>query len=449
MPLNRAASGTSPKKQNKGSQGLLPERPFYTFPTTHRRRTPVAGRQTQMGRLRLSLVGLVVLLIMMMTAWLRTTETMVHRQQTLLTACRSHVLFTYLDSALGDTRVAASDYIRLGTTDQWDRSERSFAEVHKALDAIQKQSLLSQSSQSSVRERYTDLLPRIYLYLKTLKEGVRLRRDRRRQSALTLLSDSDASYARLLPLSLRLRTESESLLAQLTGEIEQEAENLRANMWLWASLVTVILGAAGLFFSRDLKVRTFKEQELRRANRTLTRLAEQDSLTGLKNRRSLEDELHTEWARARRWRTPLSLLIVDVDKFKEYNDTFGHQAGDEALKQVADLLRREERLSGCYVARYGGEEFAVLLPQAEPEEAARIGERVRASFESASWQGRPVRASIGAATLTPGIRGNVSDVETLLYEADGALYQAKREGRNQVVHASDLFPFPATPALPA
>ena len=163
--------------------------------------------------------------------------------------------------------------------------------------------------------------------------------------------------------------------------------------------------------------------------------------------RALEEELHTEWARSRRCHTPLSLLFVDVDKFKDYNDTFGHQAGDEALKQVADLLRQEELLSGCCVARYGGEEFALVLPKTDTEEARRIGERVRASFGSAVWHGRPVTASVGAATLNQNTRGIFGDVDTLLYEADGALYHAKREGRDQVAHASDLFPLPSPPGL--
>jgi diguanylate cyclase (GGDEF)-like protein len=233
---------------------------------------------------------------------------------------------------------------------------------------------------------------------------------------------------------------------ELTEQIEQEAEQERNKTWLWTSLVTVLLGAAGLFFSRDLGSRMRQEQALRNANRALTRLAEQDGLTHLKNRRALEEELHSEWARARRYHTPLSLLFVDVDKFKEYNDTFGHQAGDEALKQVADLLRQEQRLSGGYVARYGGEEFAIVLPQKGRDEARRVGERVRASFESASWRGRPVTASVGAATLDQAPR-SISDIDTLLYEADGALYHAKREGRNQVAHAADLFSLPPIPAL--
>jgi predicted signal transduction protein with EAL and GGDEF domain len=346
---------SEPRKQLKKDPD---ERSLHSFRTLRRRRVLAVRRQTQLGRLRISFAGLLLVLVVMMAAWFRTTETMLQRQQTVIAACQTHTLFAYLDSALGSTRAAASNYVREGTPTQRSDYDSSFTDAVKVLDTIRKR---RSPSKSSAGERYTDLLPRIRIYLQTLETSARLRHDKRRQEATVLLANSDAEYGKLLPLSRRLRSQEESRLAELTQGVEREAERLQTRMWIGASLLTVILGVTGLFFSRDLRARTHKEQELRSANRTLTRLAEQDSLTGLKNRRALEEELHTEWAHARRTGTPLSVLIVDVDNFKDYNDAFGHQAGDEALKQVAGLLRREETLSGSYVARYGGEEFAVIL----------------------------------------------------------------------------------------
>ncbi len=441
MQLKQLNRAPSPQTQNKNPE----RRSLHVFRNIRRRRVLAVRRQTQIGRLRLSFAGLLLVLVVMMAAWFRTTEKMLQRQETVIATCQAHALFAYLDSALGSAHAAAASHTREGTETQWTECQASLTQAGNVLDAIRKRPSLSGSP---ARERYTDLLPRVQIYLKTLERSASLRHDKKRQAAVKLLADSDASYAKLLPLSLRLRGEEESRLAELTEGINREAELLQTRMWIGTSGLTVVLGIIALFFSRDLRARTHKEQELRSANRALTRLAEQDSLTGLKNRRALEEELHMEWAHARRSGTPLSVLIVDVDRFKDYNDTFGHQAGDEALKQVADLLRREGTLSGSYVARYGGEEFAVILPGMDSGEAGLAAERVRASFEAVSWLGRPVTASIGSATLSPGVRGRFSDVETLLHEADGALYQAKREGRNRVIQATALFPLRAVPVLP-
>jgi diguanylate cyclase (GGDEF)-like protein len=443
--LNRAAFNASEKKQDVARERILRGKQSEEFRLT-RRRILAARRRAQIWRLRLSIVGVLILLAVITTTGSRTTERLVQRQQTINSAYRSHLLFTDMESAVKDGRGAASCYIHEGNPAQRTDYQRSSTEARKLLLTIESRSSVPHTP-SSARERYTDLLPRIRLYLDAIETGVRLRDAQRQQAAIKGLLAADSAYEKLAPLSHRLRAEEERQLAELTDELEQEAERQRSKMWLWTSLAVVLLGVAGLIFSRDMGARTRQEWALRSANRTLTRLAQQDGLTHLKNRRALEEELHTEWARARRGRTSLSLLFVDVDKFKEYNDTFGHQAGDEALKQVAALLRQEERLSPCCVARYGGEEFAIVLPETDSKTALKIGERVRASFESASWQGRPVTASVGAATISQGIRGRFSDVETLLYEADGALYHAKRAGRNQVAHAADLFPLPPRPPL--
>jgi diguanylate cyclase (GGDEF)-like protein/PAS domain S-box-containing protein/putative nucleotidyltransferase with HDIG domain len=177
---------------------------------------------------------------------------------------------------------------------------------------------------------------------------------------------------------------------------------------------------------------TLQQAELREANTLLESLATTDGLTGLKNHRSLQERLREEYDRARRYNTPLSIMMLDVDKFKEYNDGFGHPAGDAVLRQLARILQETARTSDV-VARYGGEEFAILLPGANVEQAKNVAERYRYAVETAVWPVRAVTASVGAATLVPA----TTYPDALLVEADVALYRSKHRGRNCVTHASD------------
>lgn len=174
---------------------------------------------------------------------------------------------------------------------------------------------------------------------------------------------------------------------------------------------------------------------LRRANRRLSRLSSRDGLTGIANRRRLDRMLIMEWRRAGRTETPLSLLMADIDCFKDYNDLHGHQRGDACLRQVAEALAGCVHRAGDLVARYGGEEFAILLPATDAEHAVLMAEKLRACVEDlriphgGSNVAPRVTLSIGAATARPraGLRPR-----TLVERADRALYQAKREGRNRV-----------------
>ena len=172
--------------------------------------------------------------------------------------------------------------------------------------------------------------------------------------------------------------------------------------------------------------------ELERVNARLEALATQDGLTGLKNHRAFQDRLADEVARARRYDAPLSLVMLDVDHFKLYNDTFGHPAGDQVLLKVAEKLREAVRESD-YAARYGGEEFVLILPQTDTDGAVQIAERCRVALEEADWQHRAVTASLGVASLLPCHRDGVS----LLTDADRLLYEAKTRGRNQVAAPED------------
>jgi diguanylate cyclase (GGDEF)-like protein/PAS domain S-box-containing protein len=172
--------------------------------------------------------------------------------------------------------------------------------------------------------------------------------------------------------------------------------------------------------------------KLEEANARLELLAATDGLTRLKNRRAFQEKLAEEFERAARDATPLSLLLLDVDRFKQFNDDFGHPAGDSVLRGVALLLEETAR-STDFVARYGGEEFAVLLPNTDEEGAVVLGERFRAAVMEAEWKHAAITISVGAATMAPG-----ADGAELIDEADAALYESKRSGRNCVRHAAQL-----------
>ena len=172
-----------------------------------------------------------------------------------------------------------------------------------------------------------------------------------------------------------------------------------------------------------------QKQELQAANARLVGLATTDGLTGLKNHRAFQERLREAFAYSVRYQTSLSLLLLDVDKFKQYNDTFGHPAGDEVLQQVARLLQMTARGSD-FVARYGGEEFVIILPHTDAAQAMEAAERVRSVIEHEAWPHRAVTVSIGVASwmvTTP-------DAAAMVAEADRALYVSKSAGRNRVTH---------------
>jgi len=181
-------------------------------------------------------------------------------------------------------------------------------------------------------------------------------------------------------------------------------------------------------------------QKLREANEGLEKLAVTDGLTGLWNRRKFFEEAQRLLGVLQETGGPCSLLIVDLDDFKGLNDTFGHPAGDEVLKQIATLMK-ETRQSADIVARLGGEEFIVMMPGAEAVGAVRVAERLRSSIEAYPWQLRPLTASVGVATLRdPGKRGTSTSalVSGLLRAADLALYSSKEGGRNRVTHTDSI-----------
>jgi diguanylate cyclase (GGDEF)-like protein len=152
-----------------------------------------------------------------------------------------------------------------------------------------------------------------------------------------------------------------------------------------------------------------------------------DSLTGLLNRRYLEERLTEELNRSQRHGYPMSFLMIDVDDFKSYNDTFGHTEGDKALQMVGQSLKATLR-GADVAARYGGEEFSILLPQTTIKEAHTIAERIRQRVEETRFSNRKVTISIGIATCS----NELNTTNALIAAADNALYKAKKSGRNKV-----------------
>ena len=180
--------------------------------------------------------------------------------------------------------------------------------------------------------------------------------------------------------------------------------------------------------------------QLEEANRRLEALSYTDALTGVANRRAFDEAIDAEWRRGIRSAAPMAVLLADIDHFKLFNDTYGHQAGDKCLARVAGALAGVVRRAGDRVARYGGEEFAVLLPATDAEGAFLIAGRMLASVEAlgipnAGAQAGRVTVSIGSATA---IATDITSTEALVAAADAALYEAKRNGRN-CARAAEMF----------
>lgn len=223
-----------------------------------------------------------------------------------------------------------------------------------------------------------------------------------------------AQSRRVLETQIRLRLENAILVEQLGSEAEKT--------------------------SAELDRRIELERQLRASKDRAEKLSATDALTGIANRRYFDRRLSSEVSRAFRDRSRLSLVICDIDYFKQYNDLYGHQQGDECLKAFARVLESYCRRGGDLAARIGGEEFALLLPSTEHAAALRLAEQARAAFDElgVKHEGSKVAgnttASFGVATVTP------DDLEAgtaLVGSADKALYFAKEHGRNRVVSENE------------
>ena len=224
------------------------------------------------------------------------------------------------------------------------------------------------------------------------------------------------------------RNSSSPLVVQVGKRLDTilnlwRTEAIRIGAIMMALILFVL--ATTLFLAREIGRRAEAEERLEE-------LATTDALTGLRNRRKFDAEIDLEWRRAARNGTPVALLMIDADHFKSYNDTWGHQAGDQVLVGIAICVSDSVRRAGDCPARFGGEEFAVLLPGLSDIEAFRLAETIRQKVEQ--WSEDPVSTvSIGVASMIPVPTLDWSD---LIEAADKALYAAKANGRNQSVLAS-------------
>jgi diguanylate cyclase (GGDEF)-like protein/PAS domain S-box-containing protein len=190
---------------------------------------------------------------------------------------------------------------------------------------------------------------------------------------------------------------------------------------------------------REITKRKEAEDQLVALNARLKDLSETDTLTGIANRRKFDETFTREFKRCYRSQSELSLLFIDIDKFKLFNDTYGHSAGDECIERVAKALESNLKRPGDLVARYGGEEFAVLLPETGAENAEMVAETLRLAVSDLAipHEGN----SHGRVTISIGVAGSKCDARSsepaILAAADAALYVSKQDGRNRVSRAAD------------
>jgi diguanylate cyclase (GGDEF)-like protein len=197
-------------------------------------------------------------------------------------------------------------------------------------------------------------------------------------------------------------------------------------------VISILLGHIVYHLNRS---NYFQARELRRQQQHIQTLADHDQLTGLYTRREFENRYHEEFERTLRYGTSLSVMMIDLDHFKEINDTYGHPVGDEVLETMGDLIRDKTRTSDVS-GRYGGEEFCLVLPETPEDGAKTTAERLRQALSEETFQAEDgetfqVTCSIGIAVYD----SSDDDPEELLEEADQALYEAKETGRNQVIVA--------------
>ncbi|MBT2639596.1 PAS domain S-box protein [Bacillus sp. ISL-39] len=229
---------------------------------------------------------------------------------------------------------------------------------------------------------------------------------------------------------------------ELSGIVTSSYRMLHKNgEFIWAeTTVRPIKDKSGkssgmMFATRDVTARRTIENQLRESNSLLRKLSSLDGLTEIYNRRAFDEFLRTEWAFACKHKMPVSLLLLDIDYFKKYNDTYGHIQGDECLKIVAHELERFFHEKGYFAARYGGEEFAVVLPNTDVFKAKQLAEDFLSTIQKMNIEHKNskvsgiVTVSIGVSSVTP---TNSVEMKLIIEFADRALYQAKQKGRNRI-----------------
>ncbi|WP_309694120.1 diguanylate cyclase [Armatimonas sp.] len=326
---------------------------------------------------------------------------------------------------LSEAELCQAAYVGTGRTDYAQRFRRLRETLEKDLRELRPPGTLVQAQQ----QRFTQLPEQARAYLGHLEHTATLREAQRLPEAFAALQASQKEGS-ALQASVSLVQESSQRESRLREQsLRLDNQRQRAEAIGRAALFTLALLGAYLILRVERRLQIQRLRTLQKENERLRELTEEDGLTGLSNRRAFDSRLDMEWQRARRYKLPLSVVVLDVDSFKSYNDTFGHPAGDVILRRMASALAQTARLSDT-VARYGGEEFSLILPHTDSTEAMIVGERLRALLLRSEWPNRPVTASIGLATLTD----SMTSPDGLVGAADSALYFAKEHGRNQVVH---------------
>lgn len=229
--------------------------------------------------------------------------------------------------------------------------------------------------------------------------------------------------------SFNLQLENQDLFAALEAEKRQV---IGANKKLEDDLKSRIQTEARLLYEKKIAENVSEELKI---------ISIQDGLTGINNRRRFDEALNDEWYRASRLSSALSLIMCDIDKFKEYNDTYGHLEGDKCLTRIAHLIEDSARRAGDMAARFGGEEFTIILPDTGHEQAREIAEQIRMAIidialpHNTSSVANIVTVSFGVCTKNP---DKNSCPKTLIECADKAMYLAKKQGRNKVVSYQNI-----------
>ena len=331
---------------------------------------------------------------------------------------------------LGNTRLIAGTRMSLGDLDRARGKLTAAGQNYQAALAL---------AENRIPSVETELLEKLAaldeqrgnpeLALDRLRRLMQLRED--------LLESKRASLIEELEVRYRVaQKEREIEMLELDRELQAATLHQRNLLLIGTAIALILVTLLALVAWRGFKAKSRLERELAERNRelgdaleTITRLARQDTLTGLLNRRGFMELAEHEIHRHRRTAEPLSVVMADIDHFKQLNDRHGHGTGDEVLRRIAARMQRAVRELDI-VCRWGGEEFVFLLPRTEPSEARQVMERVRNRIVAA-----PVKTQSGTfmVTLTFGIAGIESDLETAIDAADRAMYSGKAAGRDRIV----------------
>ena len=336
-------------------------------------------------------------------------------------------------------------------TASYDTVGAELSDTFRTVEKLTQQLNLS-AEMSDLRSEYTKLQV-------VEEQALRLMRQDRWQEARRLLFDDEYLLSKKI-----YEINSETVVGALTGELaanNARLEHIRSlSLAVWVGAIVLLLWI-GTMFSRRLHAEATEQAHLREiisaanrdleekvrlrtleleaANRKLEDLSSTDALTGLANRRRFDTVWELEWQRALRQGFALAVAMIDVDHFKDYNDHYGHQAGDDCLRRLAQVLAAASQRSGELAARYGGEEFVIVLPAVNAEDAMANAERIRSAVQALNIV-NAVDIPAGMLTVSIGVACRVPTAHdspaSLLRAADAALYEAKHQGRNRVCFAA-------------